>query len=500
MTLIATHPDVEALPSRRLRRHQRSERPDRAVLWSWLLLAAFAAVQVIIILQRGTGPSFDEGTYATAGLRTLEGDGIADNYLSWFAGSLLWPTLSGVGYELGGLVGTRFIALACVLVGLAGAGKAAGNLFGSAARLWTTAVLVTSGPILLLGHLGEYDALAAAGIGATLWCLTELNRRDDRRWLIAAGVASGVAILAKYPSVFVAMGPVALLAQRGRRARLDALLITWVLAGVMLAYFLPFRERLAQFPEFRAQNNPGFGLTLPTVAYRIALDVFPILVLSLAGLLLVVRSQRRLGVALISCLLVWPVYHVLIAGNLVGASKHVVFGFLCCGPLAGAALARLGSTRTRRALPVLVIAALAGFGAYYANALAQTWPDSRQTSAFLVDVAAPGDTFVINAAWPFRLALVDADIVDDPFKQVFDTYNLAHGQRPASLCSVDWVVEQTGVGDDLGPEVRAELAACGTFKVVFVHSERMRNPKADGFGLVTYTATQTVWANSAPTP
>ncbi|NIV38315.1 MAG: hypothetical protein GWN58_55520, partial [Anaerolineae bacterium] len=37
------------------------------------------------------GPFFDEGIYATAGQRTLEGHGYTDGYLRWFYGTLLWP-------------------------------------------------------------------------------------------------------------------------------------------------------------------------------------------------------------------------------------------------------------------------------------------------------------------------------------------------------------------------------------------------------------------------
>ncbi|MFL7790547.1 MAG: hypothetical protein AB8I69_00280, partial [Anaerolineae bacterium] len=57
------------------------------------------------------GPFFDEGIYITSGVRTLEGYGLSDLYLTWFGGSLLWPILAGIGYRIGGLIGARVVAL-----------------------------------------------------------------------------------------------------------------------------------------------------------------------------------------------------------------------------------------------------------------------------------------------------------------------------------------------------------------------------------------------------
>ncbi len=45
------------------------------------------------------GPFLDEGIYVAAGLRTLQGHGISDNYLSWFSGSLMWPVIAALGWK-----------------------------------------------------------------------------------------------------------------------------------------------------------------------------------------------------------------------------------------------------------------------------------------------------------------------------------------------------------------------------------------------------------------
>ncbi len=107
--------------------------PSRALrLAPWLLLGVFLAVELAICFAQLTGPFLDEGIYVTAGLRTLQGHGIADNYLGWFSGSLLWPVIAALGWKLAGLAGARAAAALCVSAGLAGMVGATGNLLGRA--------------------------------------------------------------------------------------------------------------------------------------------------------------------------------------------------------------------------------------------------------------------------------------------------------------------------------------------------------------------------------
>ncbi len=60
------------------------------------------------------GPFMDEGIYVAAGLRTLQGHGISDNYMSWFSGSLMWPVIAALGWKAFGLAGARAAAAVCV--------------------------------------------------------------------------------------------------------------------------------------------------------------------------------------------------------------------------------------------------------------------------------------------------------------------------------------------------------------------------------------------------
>ena len=72
--------------------------------WRWLTWLIVGLVFLFGLLTLNyNGPFFDEAIYITAGQRTLEGFGYSDGYITWFAGSLLWPALAGL--LVGPLVG-----------------------------------------------------------------------------------------------------------------------------------------------------------------------------------------------------------------------------------------------------------------------------------------------------------------------------------------------------------------------------------------------------------
>ena len=133
-----------------------------------MLLAAFLAAELAVCAMQLNGPFLDEGIYLAAGLRTLQGHGISDNYLTWFSGSLMWPVIAAFGWKLLGLAGARAAAAICVTVGLAGMLKATGNLFGMRVRAATALAAVFSGPVIALAHLAVYDTLAVALRGLLL--------------------------------------------------------------------------------------------------------------------------------------------------------------------------------------------------------------------------------------------------------------------------------------------------------------------------------------------
>ena len=213
----------------------------------WIALGVFLIGQLVICALHITGPFLDEGIYIAAGLRTLQGHGISDNYMSWFSGSLIWPVIAAIGWKAWGLAGARAAAALCVTVGIGGALMASGNLLGTRVRAMAAIAAVTSGPVIALGHLAVYDTLAVGASGLSFWALTEFIDRNDRTWLCAAALMYALAGLAKYPACCSSgrRSCCCVVTMRGPRARMDLGLFAFIAGAVLLVYFLSDRSQLS---------------------------------------------------------------------------------------------------------------------------------------------------------------------------------------------------------------------------------------------------------------
>lgn len=460
----------------------------------WLAFAVFVAAQVLRILGQAVGPSLDEGIYLTSGLRTLEGEGVADGYLTWFAGSLAWPVLGALGHLAGGLAGARLVALLLVSVGLLSALAATANLYGQRARAWAALFVFGWGAVLGVSRIAEYDAVAIAGVGLCAWALTQFARRDHRLWLVAAAVALFVAVIGKYAAAFTLPAMVGLLLNtRGRRRWADLLIFLLILGALLLAFFLPFRDQLALFPEWRVRNNPSFGATTGTIAFTLAANLAVPALLAFAGLLLTWRWDRRVALPLFSSVLLFPAYHFF-AGNTVGANKHAVIGMLLALPLVGVALDRATRHWAGAAVAGLLLGAFAAGGWWQAQLAERSWPDVRPTVAYLHEQVEPGDLVANNGAWPYTLGLyADGDVAR--LTDLSDGYAVANGLAP-DPCAFDWFVDQRGQ-NDWPEDVRARFAACGTFELVQSATDEVTNLGAD-LRYLTYGVQVDVWHNREP--
>ena len=98
------------------------------------MVAAFFAVQVAIVWFAANGPFVDEGLYAVARMRVLEGKGLSDGYIGWFNGCpFVWPVMAALGHRLGGLPGARSMAVIASVIALVAFAKTAEALVGESA-------------------------------------------------------------------------------------------------------------------------------------------------------------------------------------------------------------------------------------------------------------------------------------------------------------------------------------------------------------------------------
>jgi len=459
------------------------------ILAPWLIVTLFVTQQAALIKRGLTGPFFDESIYITSGLRTLHGFGSSDGYLGWFAGSLLWPALSGLGYLLAGLAGARAMALCCVTVALVAVMRTTHHLFGRAAGVWAGLALAVSGPMLALAHLAVIDSLSLAGIGLSLWAVTALARYDTRLWLLIAAVAFSLGVLAKYPMVIFGLPLAGLIVTLRRpKALMDLVVFSYAVLAILLGYVLPVRMQVDVFVAWRLVNNPGFGTTTEMVRYTVLMYIALPGILGALGVI-VARGRRRVAAILWAALLIWPLYHV-ITNNPVGFSKHVTFGYLFCYPLVGLLLATLWRRVVSRVAVLVAIAVLGLVGMSQMASLDSGWPDVRQEAHLLQAQVRPGDRLLINDSWPYIQYLYGARRIRSPW-DVYDAYRLAHHQNPVGLCRFDWFIDEEG-SYSWPTSVRSRVLACGTFKEVSSLVSRVTN-LGRTLAFVTYPVQTTIW-------
>ncbi|HEU0024559.1 MAG TPA: glycosyltransferase family 39 protein [Thermoleophilaceae bacterium] len=459
----------------------------------WLVVAAFAAAETALVLSLGAGPTIDEGLYIAAGLRTLGGHGISDGYLSWFSGSLLWPAIAGVGYELSGLDGARLMALLSIVVAMVATVKATGNLFGRRARFFAALLLATNGPVLMLAHLAVYDALAVAAVATSLWCITEVARRDHRAWLVAAAMSLSLGVLAKYPTLLFA-GPTLtalLVVLRRRQAVTDLTLFGFVFAAVPMILFLSEREQFSMlFTNNLALQTESFGASPRTVAYAQAYFTAVPALLALAGWLALPR--RRLLASVLASGVLGPVAYHLMSQNGVSDHKHVVYGLVFAAPLGGVGLAGASRDWLRRVAMVPALAAVALLGVAQMQRLDQGSPDLRPSVDYLRAHIKPGQELLINNSWPFIPYLYEGDLLASPW-EVYDVYRVRSGQA-RGVCDFDWFVDAPG-GSSWPARIRRQARRCGTFREVFVQPESMVGLTNDRLDFIEYTGYARIWRN-----
>ncbi len=452
----------------------------------------FLAAELVVCALQLTGPFEDEGIYVAAGLRTLQGHGISDDYLSWFSGSLMWPVIAALGWKLWGLAGARAAAAVCVTIGLLGALKATGNLLGERVRAAAALAAVTSGPVIALGHLAVYDTLAVAAAGCSFWAMTEFLRRDDRTWLCAAALLYALAGLAKYPVLLFIGPPLILLVavMRGRRAAMDLGLFVFIAGAVLLIYFLSDRTQLTAFEGFRTQENPSFGVTRSQIIYsQFYLTAVPLL-LAVTGAVLI--SNRRIALALLSGVVGAPMYHLL-TGNPSGDQKHVVFGLLFMLPLIGLTLSH--ALRGRRALVALAaIIALAGFGVVQVVRIDEGWPDLRGSAAVLDREVHPGEQLLANSSWVYAASLYSQHRINSPY-DLYDTSRVAQLGDAVNVCAFGWFIEVPG-GEPWPVAIRQAMQRCGGFRKVYSSSATITG-LGSNLRFVTYRAPIEIWKNEA---
>lgn len=463
---------------------------------AWLVIGVWFLFCLVTLNYNG--PFYDEATQIVAGLRTFEGHGYSDRYLVWFGGSLLWPVLAGIGFKIGGLVGTRVVALLLAAMAFSALVKTTENLFGPRASFWTALTFAVNGPFFALARLGVYDVAALPAIAVSFWAVTELQKKDHRFWLVVAALSFTVGMLAKYPiglMLFPILG--VLLVLRKLKAFMDIGIFGFISLGIALAFFLSARGQLAAAPSWQFANKPTFDVTPQMIGFALLyMSAAPFLLAT--GGWFAAQKQRLLASVLLLSLIIWPVFH-LSSSNPVSTNKHVVFGFLFAYPLIGLGLSTLlRETKpihfVRQGVTVILLIALAAVGVIQVHQLDRAWPDTRQAAKYLVNAVQPGQQLLINESWEFILYLYEGGKIDSPW-QVYDVYRVANGESQLGLCQYDWFVDAQG-SYKWPASIEKEIERCGSFRQVFSTTSTVVGLGRD-LEYVSYPVRIDIWVNTS---
>jgi hypothetical protein len=468
---------------------------------AWLALAVASVAQLIRLANGFNGASSEEGLYLTAGMRTWDGVVLDDNLLTQLPGSVLWPALGSVGYEVFGITGARLVSLLCFTVAYVALVLGTRNIFGERPAAFCGLAMAVSAPFLVVGRLALMESLALAAMAVAFLAITRMIAKDDRGWLLIGSVAMVIATLAQYRAAYFLLPIVLLLlVSRGERGRLDVIVL--LLSGTL--GFIVYFEAFSQQVEVALQNSSVltphvFENAFASVTAKRLLVLLwgglPVLLAAL-GCYRAKANQRGVACALALPAVIWTFALLVWAEpNKLLVFPDLAIGLLPAYPVIGLALASMSLELAERVALGLVFVLIAMVSWVHVSAFDSSWTDYRPLTAQLESTMQPGQDLLVNDSWPFALVLYDRGLIDDP-AELFDEESILTNATLLDLCSFEWFVR--GDGALAWPTfVESAISSCGGFEQRYATtlpvtgiSDRLRETNGKTMG--------EVWVNSTP--
>jgi hypothetical protein len=460
-----------------------------------------SVAQLLRLAGGFNGASSEEGLYLTAGLRTWDGEVVGDNLLTQLPGSVLWPALGSLGYELYGIAGARLLALLCFVVAYIALVLGTRNLFGERPAAFCGFSLAVSAPFLAVGKLAHMESLALAAMSIAFLAITQMMSKDDRLWLLVGSLAMVIATLAQYRAAFFVLPIVLmLLVSRGDRGRLDVIVL--LLSGTLgfIVYFEAFPQQVeVALQNFSVLTPHAFENAFASATGKRLLVLLwgglPVL-LAAIGCYRVQGERRRLACALAIPAALWTAALLIWADP----AELLVFPDLAIGllpayPVIGLAIASMSLELAERVALGLVFVLIAMVSWVHVSAFDTSWANYRPLTSQLESSMQPGQDLLVNDRWPFALPLYDQGLIEEP-TEIFDEESILTNATLLDLCSFEWFVRGDGA---LGwpAFVETAITSCGSFEQqstatmpVTGISDRLRETNAKVMG--------EVWVNSTP--
>ncbi len=364
---------------------------------SWirhLPLGLILLVQAAATLRLNNSIYRDEGLYIWTGYRVIEnwlhGTPLFDDPVRYFSGApAFYPVLASLLDQVGGLWLVRLFSLLWMLAATAALYAVAKRLFHPKSAFWTAASFAVASPILFLGHLATFDAMALALLALAMAAGVRGVQTHKFVWAPVVGLLLAVAVVSKYAALMFV--PVVLaviwlsLGQRWRSTRFAmaaGLATAGILAALVLTVGGPALEGLATTTTNR--NIIGNAIW-QDVALMTVTSIWPYLLLTpiAAGYIAVRLRRPLLALVLLGAMLAPAVYHAYI-GESVSLEKHLGFGLLFASLAIGALLSARLVHPARKLVAVGVLAGLGIAGLAGSDRLYGEWSNSDQ----LADVMA----------------------------------------------------------------------------------------------------------------
>lgn len=314
-----------------------------------IIMALFAMIEMATLPLWSARVAPDEIPTIEAGMRVVQGFSLAQGAqaLAQVMGTLLWLGVASVGYQIGGLVGARVVAIVCVAgAGLATA-AAAKNLFGQMAGLFTAIAFALSGPVIYLAHLAVPDQLALVGVAVSFWAITQASASRRNWWLFVAVCAFSVGVIAWSPALLGLLSLIGVaLALRGRPSFTSLYITGMVVVAIVVSRVFPAHESALALIFARSRAGPSLSLSVSAASIETLYDGAVMWALAIAGWVVARRWKGGLAAALVAGMLVWPVY-VALAGGGADIERRLAFGFVFGLPLVGAAFVALQNANAR---------------------------------------------------------------------------------------------------------------------------------------------------------
>lgn len=376
------------------------------LLGRWVLLGVLLIQTGLSLRLRGTAFQ-DEALYIAAGHyeigNILHGTPVPGDFEGYFSGHpKLYPVLAAMVDSVAGLAGVRLVSLLFMLGATGLLYATTRRMFNVRAALGAAALFSVIQSTVFLGNFATFDAAAIFLLALSMWIVVRTGRANIMAVVLAAPPAF-LAFGTKYASGLYLPTLVVLAVLTAHRYRGVLALARGVLLGAAMVAMLGAAYVLTGSLGGISQtttDRPKGGDTARTILQHSAEWGGLMFLAALGGsIAYVIRPNMgempwvdkqgpgrwwrvSLGVLLTGTALLAPAYQINLQTE-ISLFKHVGFGLLFAGPMAGLGMSRLVGPHFRHPqLGIMLYVLTLVFGMVQAQ-YAFSFPDSREMTAIL---------------------------------------------------------------------------------------------------------------------